>query len=556
MKYPQTIYRPSLKNALKLFSIALCLSFSLVFANHSLAQPIKPKADTTKTSSKKVQAKLDTTSIRYGEEIKYTISVSLDSVLPVVFPEGQTFSPLETIRFYPIDTITKNRMYELRRTYGITSFDSGSFTLPNQFVLINDEPIATPSFEVRVNQVVVDTLAQPMYTIKPFLPAKNIAFPWKTLLLWVLGIGIIAFILWYLLVRKKGIRNSKNKILLPLEEAIQAFKELDQADYLMQNNSKGYYSQLTNIVKRYLDRKVTDDALESTSNELILRLSALKDSGKVPFKGQLLRDLQKVLNRADLIKFANAKHEEEYIDQDRVFMESMVVETEKIIPKEQEDTEEALLFKQEQERIANLKRKRKNWAIGFASLVVVLGLGYGVYSYTSTAQPATEIDETNWISSAYGYPPLLIKTPEVLIRNSEIVFQAPGTKEVATFSSGKIYDPLYVMVESLTKDTEQPPAVQEILEQTLIRIEQDGAENLLVDLQGFTLEDKAEGIKAQGRFSIANKSKSKVTRNYELYLIDQASAVYQVLVVYKDADADLEKVKEHIIQSIEFQVSN
>ena len=44
-----------------------------------------------------VSTRIDTTSIRIGEEIQYTITVEADSTDLVLFPEGQTFLPLEVI---------------------------------------------------------------------------------------------------------------------------------------------------------------------------------------------------------------------------------------------------------------------------------------------------------------------------------------------------------------------------------------------------------------------------------------------------------------------------
>ena len=533
------------KIQIKTFSKAqrLCLLFLCLFTTFLLS---------SKVFAQEVKASIDTTDIRYGEEIKYTISVSLDSIQSVVFPEGQTFSPFETINTYPIDTLTKQRLFELRRTYGITHFDSGAYTLPKQFVLINDKPIGTPSFDVRVHKVEVDTLAQPMYSIKPFLPVKNVPLPWGKIILWVLGIAFLAFLAWYLLARKKDKNSLLKKSLPPLEEAIQSFKELDGTDYLKQNNSKEYYSKLTNIVKRYLDREVTEDALESTTDELLLRLNAFRDSGRIPFDRAILRDLKEVLERADLIKFAKMRHEQQYVEKDRVFMETMVLETNKILPEEQEEeTKEAILAKQKEEE--KRKRKRKIWATSLAGVIILLASAYGIYQYTTTSS-STEFDDSSWIESAYGYPPLIIKTPEVLVRTDAYVFQVPGTKEVSTFTSGKIDLPLYIMVESLTKNPENPPPIENILDQSIDQLERMGAKNLLVKMDGFQVGEQAQGVKAHGRFSL--ESDANTARNYELYLIDQPSALYQVLVVYKESDEEMETIKNRIIESIEFKVSN
>lgn len=528
--------------AQKLYLLLLCLIFSFSLSTHSFSQEVK--------------ASIDTTDIRYGEEIKYTISVKLDSIQDVVFPEGQTFSPFETIEFYPIDTLTKKHLFELKRTYGITHFDSGSYKLPKQFVLIDDKPIETQSFDVNVHEVVVDTIAQPMYNIKPFLPVKRAPLPWKNILIWVIAALLIGLILWYLFIKKKKSSKEDIPLLPPLEEAIQAFKELDTSNYLQQNKSKEYYSRLTNILKRYLDREVTEDALESTTSELMMRLYAFRDSGKIPFDRSLLRDLELALKRSDLIKFANMRHEEQYVDKDRILMETMIVETDKILPKEQEEeeSEEAIQARLEQERIER-KKKRKVWATSLAGILLLIGLGYGIYQYydktTNTNDPYSE-----WITSAYGYPPLEITTPEVLVRTDEFSIKIPGTNEVSTFTSGRLDAAIYVMVESLTKNIEQPPSPEDILNLTFDQLENNGVENLLIKKDGFTIEDQAMGIKAFGRFSIKNKQGKNVPREYELYLINQNTALYQVLIIYPEGDSEKEKIKDRIIDSIKFQKDN
>ena len=58
-------------------------------------------------SSAQVTTSIDSTSIKIGEQITYQINVEADSTDLVVFPEGQTFQPLEMIESYQIDTTKK-----------------------------------------------------------------------------------------------------------------------------------------------------------------------------------------------------------------------------------------------------------------------------------------------------------------------------------------------------------------------------------------------------------------------------------------------------------------
>ncbi|MBT8184806.1 MAG: hypothetical protein KJN76_08185, partial [Eudoraea sp.] len=54
-----------------------------------------------------VKATVDTTYIKIGEQIKFKVTVEADSSAQVIFPEGQTFSPLETVEAFKTDTTRK-----------------------------------------------------------------------------------------------------------------------------------------------------------------------------------------------------------------------------------------------------------------------------------------------------------------------------------------------------------------------------------------------------------------------------------------------------------------
>jgi len=55
-------------------------------------------------SFSQVTSSIDSTKIKIGEQITYNIQVEADTTDLVIFPEGQTFSPLEMIESYEIDT--------------------------------------------------------------------------------------------------------------------------------------------------------------------------------------------------------------------------------------------------------------------------------------------------------------------------------------------------------------------------------------------------------------------------------------------------------------------
>src|SRR5690606_4052714 len=86
-----------------------------------------------------VTSTIDSTKIKIGEEILYTINVTADSTDVVVFSEEQTFAPLEMIESYKTDTTFEGSKYRLIKKYGLTQFDSGKYTIPPQRIFINNK---------------------------------------------------------------------------------------------------------------------------------------------------------------------------------------------------------------------------------------------------------------------------------------------------------------------------------------------------------------------------------------------------------------------------------
>jgi len=155
-------------------------------------------------------------------------------------------------------------------------------------------------------------------------------------------------------IRRKKKREESEKQLPPFEEALFALKKLDESHLLEEHRSKEYYSSLTEIIKRYLDKEIDDSALESTSEELIDRLKLHKDAGHFEFDNDTIQKLDTILKRADLIKFAKMREKEGQAHVDRNVIEEILKETNEIIP---ELTEEEKL--ENEQFLEELRKKKK-----------------------------------------------------------------------------------------------------------------------------------------------------------------------------------------------------
>ena len=516
-------------------------------------------------SQAQVSSSIDTTQIRIGEEIIYSIQVEVDSTALVLFPEGQSFDPLEVIDSYDIDTTRLQDKIRLIKKYGLTQFDSGSYTLPSQRVVINNKSFNTDSVNLEVFNVLVDTTKQKMFHIKPAFEVEEPGFDFEKLLYWIvpilLIIGIVAFLFFR---RRKRKKTESAKQLPPYEEAIEALKVLDHSNFLENDNSKSYYSSLTEILKRYIGREVDDAALESTSNELIDRLILHKDAGSFDFDAETINKIDKILKRADLIKFAKMKELEGQAKTDRTVVEDIINETKEIIP---EPTEEELLKNKlylEELRRKQLKRKRiKIVLTAFASVIIAAVIfgsikGFDELKDKILGNEMRNLSEGRWIKSEYGSPLIVVETPRVLIRTLDsLVPKSVLIKRKSLFTYGHINDLLYIRVSTIKFNQEQKLELESSLDMSLALLEKAGAKNLVVKREDFETENGIKGIKAYGDFhvQVSGNKLLKKKSSYELLLFAQENGLQEVLVVYEGDSRFSEAIKDRIINSIELEIT-
>jgi len=518
----------------------------------------------TNTLQAQVTAKIDSTSIKIGQEITYAMQIEVDTTDFVSFPEGQTFLPLELIESYPIDTTFTQGKTTLLKRYGLTQFDSGRYTIPQQRVLVNDKAFLTDSLLVEVNNVQVDTTVQKMYDIRPGIdvPKPPMKFGW---LLGLLIGGLVggAFAYWYS--KRKKAKEEANKQLPPYEEAITALQQLDESNLLTQEQSKAYYSALTEIVKRYLDREIDATALESTSKELIERLQMHKDAGHFEFSRETLAKLDGILKRADLVKFAKMKQELGQATEDRQDVESIINTTKEIIP---EPTEEELLKTQEYQEL--LEKKRRRQRIKMASLIVVgamlvSSLVYGVaYGFDELRDQVLgnemrDLAEADWVRSEYGMPAVILETPDVLVRTpyqiaDSLSFAIKGIDLFGFGEDSKL--PIQILLSTTQYTQARDADLDAGLNAVLSSIESRGASNFIVKRDDFQTESGIKGLRAYGQYKPAKDDiRNKDMVNYEILYFAQEQGVQQLIIVYEDDGRYAPQIVKRIKESVELEIS-
>lgn len=522
-------------------------------------------------SFSQIVSSIDSTSIKIGEQVTYKIEVEADSTDFVVFPEGQTFLPLEVIESYKVDTTKLNDKFNLIKKYGLTQFDSGVYTIPRQKIIIGTKTFLTDSLKVEVNNIVVDTTKQGLFDIKPIIEVDKSPSKWWLYLIYILLIlALVSGLLYWFVWREKPLsKEEKIALLPPYERAKLALQELDSSEFLQNEEIKEYYSELTGIIRKYLDEKVYDHALESTTEELINRLHLLKDGQQIDLSKEDIKSIETILKRADLVKFAKSKPDIALAKLDRNTIDIEIDNVKESLPEPTE--EEKLLnqkYKEEQER----KKKRRKIIITiivsvfllFATLTgFVMKYGFNYVKDTVFGHESKELLEIkDWVTSEYGAPGITITTPKVLQRTeAEIPEELKGQVEVAMFSFGGLNSNIDIIVgttkfknqgqgEGQNGENENKIDLNKAAEGSIKILESKGIENIIVKQEQFITPNGAVGLKTYGtaRFPIIDKFENG---NYILLGFTTENILQTIMLTWKDNDVYADQIVERILKSIE-----
>ena len=245
--------------------------------------------------SAQVIANLDTNNILIGDHITFTIEgeIDQDSEWPIF---TDSIGNLELLSVSEIDSTPNENGWKLKQEFILTQWDSGFYYIPSMSV--GNEK--TADFVVTVNTINLEEDSE----------AKDIKGPidapvtFSEVLPYLLG-GIIIGLLIYLLIRylkrekPKEIITPKAKVVLhPFEIALTQLEELKIKKKWQSGEIKAYYSDLSDIVRTYIENGLHTPAMEMLTDDIIDRLKARKiDTAQLSI----------LLNTADMAKFAKAQ---------------------------------------------------------------------------------------------------------------------------------------------------------------------------------------------------------------------------------------------------------
>jgi len=245
--------------------------------------------------SAQVIANLDTNNILIGDHITFTIEgeIDKDSEWPIF---TDSIGNLELLSVSEIDSTPTENGWKLKQDFILTQWDSGFYHIPS--ISVGNEK--TTAFVVTVNTINLEEDSE----------AKDIKGPidapvtFSEVLPYLLGaiiIGLLIYLLLRYLKREKKIEIITPKaevVLPPFVIALSQLEELKIKKKWQSGEIKAYYSDLSEIVRTYIENGLHTPAMEMLTDDIIDILKSRKiDTAQLSI----------LLNTADMAKFAKAQ---------------------------------------------------------------------------------------------------------------------------------------------------------------------------------------------------------------------------------------------------------
>ena len=330
-------------------------------------------------SQVQLKAEIDSVEIAIGQQTCVTLQLTAPANAHVEWPQlevGAMMTPgVEVLGVTEAEAKkVDDGLQLLERRYLLTSFDDTLYYLPPLQVKVDGKKYETASLALKVYTCEVDTL-HPDHFFGPKGVQDN-PFRWSdySTAFWfsILMLLLIAADYWlYLRLRdNKPVVKSLKLVrrLLPHQKARREIEQIKADRMPADENSKEYYTRLTDTLRRYIEERYGFSAMEMTSSEIIEQLMSVGDEG--------LDELRRLFDTADLVKFAKYSTLLGENDQNLVSAIDFINRTK--IDKPVEPVEQKPVLTAEEQR-SQKERRALKWSIWGIGLVAGLLFVYVCY---------------------------------------------------------------------------------------------------------------------------------------------------------------------------------
>ena len=290
-----------------------------------------------------LDSRVDPAQVTVGDLIRLTLTVKADPGVEVDLPEPDPdMGEFQVLGHEVAGPVEDDGHRILTVVYTLALYKTGSFEIPPVAVGYRGEGVQAGSVRTREHSVRVEsTLSDDS---KDILDIKGpLEIPRSLWSLWpwfAAALGLAALILLYLR-RKRGEAPSaisRKPRLSPYDEAHQALCGLRDSGLLEEGQIKPYFTRLSEIIRRYLERRYLIQAMESTTTQL---LDQLRKMSLALDELKLFRDFFPCCDLVKFAKYAPPVPEQERVTELAFRILEVTRPTEPVLPATVESTPES-----------------------------------------------------------------------------------------------------------------------------------------------------------------------------------------------------------------------
>lgn len=218
---------------------------------------------------------------------------------------GGNFKLSPNVKMADLSNLDFNRQgnnYIFRDSINIAIYDVGIFSIPNPDLNLSSgntiptqSPVITVVLPENVQQAIQDSIQ--IAPIKPIIEEAVNLEDFKYLFIGLGMLVIASLLIYFFRSKKKEVIEEEEEVYIPAHvTALEKLRALDKKELWQKGEIKAYQSELTFIIREYLENRFHIPALETTTDEILRDVPDEVDQ----------EQLRNILQMADLVKFAKA----------------------------------------------------------------------------------------------------------------------------------------------------------------------------------------------------------------------------------------------------------
>ncbi len=254
-----------------------------------------------------VKAGVDNDKIIIGDWIKLNLKATHSAEIKIYWPKiEESLGKFELVKrdsTPKIEDIDGDKVETLSAIISI--YDSGYYQIPAitfEYSALTDSAkniISTEAINIAVNTLAVDTTLP----IKDIKDVMDVPIPLMEIINYIaviLFVLLLIYAIWQDYKNRKSVKVVVKKApeIPPHELAYKELSALEEKKLWQKGMIKEYYTEVTEIVRRYIERRYDIRAMEMTSSEILNSLINIRHDEKIQ------EILKMFLNLADFVKFA------------------------------------------------------------------------------------------------------------------------------------------------------------------------------------------------------------------------------------------------------------